>query len=178
MVRAAPGGLGSAKTGANYVASLYAAEQAKKVGCDQVLWLDAVEHKYVEETGASNVFWLDGKTLCTTSIGDTVLAGITRDSLLALAPKLGFAVKEMRITIDDLASHIRSGRVTEMFGSGTAAVVSPISELLLDGEIVRVADGKPGPVSKQLLDAVVNIHRGRAEDSFGWCRSVPRPSWL
>ncbi len=177
MTRAAPGGLGSAKTGANYVASLLAAEKAKQKGCDQVLWLDAIEHRYVEETGASNFFWLEGKTLYTAPAGDTVLRGITRDSILHLAPRLGLEVCETRIPIEDLITGIQAGRITEVFGTGTAAVVSPVSEILCDDKLVTVADGKPGATSKKLLDTIVEIHRGRADDPFGWCHPVSRPEW-
>jgi branched-chain amino acid aminotransferase len=172
MVRAAPGGLGTAKTGANYVASMLSAARAKAAGCDQVLWLDAIEHKYIEETGASNVFWVQNGTLLTPPTSETILKGVTRDSILKLAPHIGIKVQESRISLDDLLAGIRAGTITEMFGSGTAAVVSPISEIMIEQSIVKVATGEPGPISKQLLQAIVDIHRGRAEDPFGWCTTV------
>jgi branched-chain amino acid aminotransferase len=172
MVRAAPGGLGTAKTGANYVASMLSAYLAKSADCDQVLWLDAIEHKYVEETGASNVFVVERGALVTPPTSDTILRGVTRDSILKLAPTLGYRVEERRLSLDELLAGIRSGAVTEMFGAGTAAVVSPIGEILVDGDVVRVGGGQPGPISKRLLEAVTGIHRGRAEDRFGWCHAV------
>ena len=173
MVRAAPGGLGSAKTGANYVASMLSAVRAKKEGCDQVLWLDALEHRYIEETGASNVFWVEKGVLYTPPTSETILRGITRDSILQLAPALGIQVQERRISLDELVAGIHSGAVTEMFGSGTAAVVSPISEVMVDGHIVEIGGGKPGSISRRIHDEIVAIHRGRAEDRFGWCHPIP-----
>ncbi|MBI5537903.1 MAG: branched-chain amino acid aminotransferase [Deltaproteobacteria bacterium] len=172
MVRAAPGGLGTAKTGANYVASMLSAVRAKAHGCDQVLWLDAIEHRYIEETGASNVFWVEKGTLYTPPTSETILKGITRDSILKLAPELGIKVQERRISLDDLLAGIRGGSISEMFGSGTAAVVSPIGEVMVDERIVKVATGEPGPLSKRLLDGITAIHRGRGPDKFGWCRKV------
>lgn len=172
MVRAAPGGLGSAKTGANYVASLLSAQRAKAQGCDQVLWLDALEHRYIEETGASNVFWVEKGVLITPPTSETILRGITRDSILKLAPELGIKVQERRISLDDLLAGIRSGTISEMFGSGTAAVVSPIAELMVDERMVKIGTGEPGQISRQLFDAIVGIHRGRAEDRFGWCHEI------
>lgn len=177
MSRAAAGGLGSAKVGANYVASLLAAERAKAQKCSQVLWLDSSEHRWIEETGASNVFWVEGGTIFTPPTGDTVLRGITRDSILSLAPELGMPVEEKRITIDDLLGGIRSSTITEMFGSGTAAVVTPIAELLVGEEIVSVGHGVAGSVSHKLHEAITSLHRGHAKDSFGWLTPVPRPEW-
>ena len=177
MSRAASGGLGSAKVGANYVASLLAAERAKAKACSQVLWLDASEHRWIEETGASNVFWVEDGTLCTPPTGDTVLQGVTRDSILRLAPQLGVPVEEKRVSIDELLGGIRSHSITEMFGSGTAAVVAPIAELLVGDELVTIGDGSPGPASRKLYDEITALHRGRAPDSFGWLTPVPRPEW-
>jgi len=175
MVRAAPGGMGTAKTGANYVASMLSAVQAKQQGCDQVLWLDAIEHRYIEETGASNVFWVEKGTLFTPPTSETILKGITRDSILKLAPEIGIKVQERRISVDDLIAGIRGGSISEMFGSGTAAVVSPIGEIMMDERLVKLGTGEPGPISKRLLEAVTGIHRGRAPDKFGWCRTVVEP---
>jgi branched-chain amino acid aminotransferase len=172
MVRAAPGGLGTAKTGANYVASLLSAMQAKAHGCEQVLWLDAIEHKYLEETGAANAFWVEKGKLCTPPTSDTILKGITRDSLLRLAPAIGIPAEEKRLTIDELLSGIAAGSITEMFGAGTAAVVSPIGEILCDERVVKVGTGEPGPISTKLLKTIVDIQRGRIDDRFGWCKTV------
>ena len=172
MVRAAPGGLGTAKTGANYVASLLSAMQAKAHGCEQVLWLDAIEHKYLEETGAANAFWVEKGKLCTPPTSDTILKGITRDSLLRLAPEIGIPVEERRLTIDELLSGIAAGSITEMFGAGTAAVVSPIGEILCDDRVVKVGTGEPGPISTKLLKTIVDIQRGRMADRFEWCKTV------
>jgi branched-chain amino acid aminotransferase len=175
MVRAARGGLGSAKTGANYVASLLSAQHAKAQGCDQVLWLDGIEHRYIEETGASNVFWVERGALCTPPTSDTILKGITRDSLVKLAPEVGLRAEERRISIDELLAGIASGSITEMFGSGTAAVVSPIGEIMLESEIVKIGDGNPGPVSQKLFKALTDIQRGRMADRFGWCKTAVEP---
>ena len=177
MSRAAPGGLGSVKVGANYVASLLAAERAKAQGCAQVLWLDACEHRWIEETGASNVFWVEDQTICTAPTGDTVLQGVTRSSILQIAEAIGYRIAERRTTIDDLLDGIRTGKVSEMFGSGTAAVVTPIGELFHEGEVVTLGDGAPGAVSRALHDAITCIHRGRAADQFSWLTRVQRPEW-
>jgi len=177
MSRASPGGLGSAKVGANYVASLLAAERAKAKGCSQVLWLDGCEHRWVEETGASNVFWVQDGVIHTPPTGDTVLRGVTRDSIMQLAPVLGMAVAETRISLDGLLAGIRSGAISELFGSGTAAVVTPIAEVMIDDEIVPVGDGQAGPVARKLYEEMTAIHRGRSPDRFGWLTPVGRPVW-
>ncbi len=177
MSRASPGGLGSAKVGANYVASLLAAERAKNNGCKQVLWLDACEHRWIEETGASNVFWVQDGVIHTPPTGDTVLRGVTRDSIMQLAPVLGMAVVETRISLDSLLAGIRSGAISELFGSGTAAVVTPIAELMVDDDVVPIGDGQAGPVARKLYQEMTALHRGRSPDRFGWLTLVSRPVW-
>ena len=168
LVRAAPGGTGEAKVGGNYAASLLAAQRAKAAGWDQVLWLDAAERKYVEEAGAMNVFWVDGGTLVTPEFSGSILHGITRDSVIKLAASLGIPVTERKTAVADLAEGIRAGRVTEVFGSGTAAVISPVGRLGYRGETLSVADGRPGPVATRLYAALTAIQNGAAPDAFGW----------
>jgi len=172
FVRAAPGGTGSAKTGGNYAASLVAALRARARGYDQVLWLDAIHRRYVEEVGAMNIFFVVGGRLVTPPLTDSFLAGVTRDSVLRLAPTLGFEVDERPVEIGALLADLRAGRVTEVFGTGTAAVVAPVGALGYRDEEVRVGDGGVGPVTRRLYDTLTGIQYGRIPDPFGWMRQV------
>jgi branched-chain amino acid aminotransferase len=168
-VRAAPGGTGAAKTVGNYAASLAATEAARRAGYQQVLWLDAVERRYVEEAGAMNVAFVrrDGE-IVTPALSGSILAGITRDSLLRLAPDLGFPVREARLDIDEILAEVRSGRISEAFCMGTAAVLVPIGRIGRDGVDVTVNDGTPGPVASELYRALTAIQYGEAPDPYGW----------
>jgi branched-chain amino acid aminotransferase len=167
-VRAVRGGVGEAKTPANYAASLLGAEVAKAAGYTQVLWLDAVERRYVEEVGTMNIFFvIDGK-IVTPPLGGSILAGITRDSVLALARQWDIAAVEEPITIDDVMKAHRDGLLQEIFGAGTAAVISPVSQLAWHDEVITVADGGVGPLAKRLYTAITDIQYGRAQDPFGW----------
>lgn len=172
QVRAAPGGTGAAKTGANYAASLLAARQAAARGYSQVLWLDALEHRYVEEVGAMNIcFVIDGR-LVTPPLTGTLLEGITRASILQLAPTLGLAVEERPLAIDEVLAWIKSGKVQEVFGVGTAAVVSPVGTLGYRDELFEVGDGGVGPWTQKLYDTLTGIQYGRLPDTFGWLQRL------
>ncbi|HEY5997915.1 MAG TPA: branched-chain amino acid aminotransferase [bacterium] len=173
FVRAVPGGTGEAKTGGNYAASLAAGRKAKEQGFEQVLWLDAIHRRFVEEVGAMNIFFVAGKDrLVTPKLTGSFLPGVTRDSVLALAPTLGCAVEEGTVAIDELLADVRAGRVTEVFGTGTAAVVSPVGVLGYKGEEVVVGGGGVGPVTRRLYDTLTGIQCGRQPDPFGWVRRV------
>lgn len=167
-VRAAPGGLGSAKTAANYAASLRAAQRAKELGYDQVLWTDAREHRWLEEVGTMNLFvHLDDKVV-TPPAGETVLAGITRASVLTLLRERGVEVEERALSLDEVREAAGRGTLREVFGTGTAAVISPVGALgLEDGDLV-VRDGQAGPLALELYRHLCAIQRGEAEDPWGW----------
>jgi branched-chain amino acid aminotransferase len=171
-VRAVPGGTGEAKTGGNYASSLKAGLLAKKKGYDQVLWLDGREQRYIEEVGAMNMFFVYGDTIVTAALNGSILSGITRDSVLKLAPALGYKVEERRIDVNELMADIRSGTVTEAFGSGTAAVISPVGKLCYRDEILHLTGGGAGEITQRLYDTLTGIQTGRIDDSFGWIRFV------
>ncbi|MBW2021084.1 MAG: branched-chain amino acid aminotransferase [Deltaproteobacteria bacterium] len=167
-VRAVKGGLGEAKTPANYAASLYGAEVAKKAGYTQVLWLDAVEHRYIEEVGTMNILFVINGEIVTPPLKGSILAGITRDSVLTLARHWNIPVTERPITINEVISAHKDGSLQEIFGSGTAAVISPVSHLAWQGEVLTIADGRVGPMAQKFYNAITDIQYGRAEDPFGW----------
>jgi branched-chain amino acid aminotransferase len=172
FVRAAPGGLGAAKVGANYVASLLAAERAKDAGYAQVLWTDAVHHKYLEEVGTMNVFVRIGDQVITPPAGGTTLAGVTRDAVLTLLRDWKIDAQERQISVDELVAASRRGELHEMFGTGTAAVISPVGTLGFRGETLKLGDGQPGEVSQRLFRALRDIQRGTAPDPYGWLHRV------
>jgi branched-chain amino acid aminotransferase len=167
-VRAVRGGLGEAKTPANYAASLYGAEVAKKAGYTQVLWLDAIEHSYVEEVGTMNILFVINGELVTPPLGGSILAGITRDSVLTLARDWNIPVAERPITIEEVMAAHEEGALREIFGSGTAAVISPVSHLCWRGKELTIGDGRVGPMAQRFYKAITDIQYGRAEDPFGW----------
>lgn len=173
FVRAAPGGLGAAKTPANYAASLLASERAQEKGFTQVLWLDAVERRFVEEVGTMNFMVRIGDEVVTAPLGGTILAGVTRDSSLALLRSWGVKVSERRLAIDALISAAKDGSLTEVWGTGTAAVISPVGEIGWHGERVQIADGKRGELTARLYDALTSIQYASAPDPFGWTAQVP-----
>ncbi len=173
FTRAAKGGLGEAKTGANYAASLLAGRIARKQGCAQVLWLDGAEHRYVEEVGAMNIcFVFNGNTIVTPELNGSILPGVTRDSVLKLAPKLGLRAEERRISIDEVIGGLTTGSITEIFGTGTAASISPVGSLKYRGEDYTINGRKVGPVSQQLYDTLRGIQYGEIEDTFGWTVAI------
>lgn len=172
-VRAAPGGTGAAKTVGNYAASLAATEAARRAGYQQALWLDATEHRYVEEAGTMNIAFVhrDGE-IVTPALSGSILPGITRDSVLRLAPDLGFPVREARLDIDEVIADVRAGRISEAFSMGTAAVLVPIGRIGHQGADVVVNEGRPGPVASRLYQALTALQYGEAPDPYGWTSVV------
>ncbi|HTC00588.1 MAG TPA: branched-chain amino acid aminotransferase [Ferruginibacter sp.] len=171
-VRAAKGGLGFAKTAANYAASLYAASEAQKIGYDQVLWTDEVEHKYVQECGTMNVFFIIGNTAITPGLEDgTILNGVTRNSLLVLLKEMGFKVEERPLNIDEIMEAHKAGQLRETFGAGTAATISLIKELKYKDYAMKfdIASWKTAPELKRRLEA---IHIGAEPDTHGWLNQI------
>jgi branched-chain amino acid aminotransferase len=171
-VRAVPGGLGEAKTAANYAASLYAAEEAKHEGFTQVLWLDGVHRKYIEEVGTMNLMLMIGDEVITPPLAGTILAGVTRDSALTLLRQWGVRVAERPIAIDEVIAAARAGTLKEVWGTGTAAVISPVGELAYRGERIIVGRGKIGELTQRLYDAIVGIQYATAPDTHGWTVQV------
>jgi branched-chain amino acid aminotransferase len=167
-VRAVVGGLGEAKTSANYAASLHAAEDAKHEGFTQVLWLDGVHRKYIEEVGTMNIMMKIGDEIITPPLAGTILAGVTRDSVLALTREWGLRVSERPITIDEVVQAAHKGTLEEVWGTGTAAVISPVGELAYKGERIVVKGGGIGPLTQKLYDTIVGIQYGTAPDTRGW----------
>jgi branched-chain amino acid aminotransferase len=168
FVRAAVGGTGEAKCMGNYAASMLAAEEAQKKGYDQVLWLDAAEKKYVEEVGAMNMFFVIGGTVVTPMLTGSILPGITRDSILKILKKYGYKAEERKISVDEIYSAYKTGKLDEAFGAGTAAVVSPVGLIGYKNEDMIINNQEMGKVSEFLYDRLTGIQSGRYEDEFGW----------
>jgi branched-chain amino acid aminotransferase len=172
VVRAAPGGMGNVKAGGNYAVTLKITEEAKAIGCSQVLFLDARDRRYVEEMGGMNIMFVQGNLLRTPPLTDTILRGVTRDSLLVLAKGEGLDVSEEPITIDEVLAGVKDGSIAEVFACGTAAVVIGIRSLQFeDGSSFRTASS-PGPVTRRLYEALTAVQYGRVPDSHGWIREV------
>ena len=170
--RAGPGGLGSVKTAANYAASLLAEKEAIKAGYTQVLWLDAAERKFIEEVGAMNIlFKINGKVMSPPP-GGTILDGITRDSVLKLLRSWDVPVEEYRLTISEVIEAQANGTLEEVFGAGTAAVISPVGHLSYQGKTYEIAGGQIGPLSLKLFDELMGIQYGTRPDPFNWVREV------
>jgi branched-chain amino acid aminotransferase len=167
-VRAAPGGTGAAKTGGNYAASLVAQAQAMEHGCDQVVWLDAIERRWIEEMGGMNLYFVYGNRIVTPELTGSLLPGITRDSLLSIAADLGYEAGEGRISVDDWQRGNADGTLTEVFACGTAAVITPVGTVKSHRADWTVADGEPGEVTMRLRAALLDIQTGRAADAYGW----------
>lgn len=175
QVRASAGGVGFAKTGANYAASLSATAQAKAEGFQQVLWLDAQHKKFIEELTGANIFLVfEDKTLVTPPLEGTILPGITRRSILTLASNLDLQVEVRRVTVDELLEGLKSGAITEIFATGTAAVITAIGEIGWKGERLDVGDGKTGRQTQRLYDMLTGIQYGAQPDPFGWMHTVPQ----
>jgi branched-chain amino acid aminotransferase len=170
--RAAPGGVGEVKTSGNYAASLKAQVEAHKQGFTQVLWLDGKERRYVEEVGTMNIFFKFKGELATAPLSGTILPGITRDSIITLTKDMGLTVRERLIPIDEVIDKARSGELEEVFGSGTAAVVSPVSTLHYQGTGYKISGGKAGPLAQKLFDTLTAIQYGAAEDPHGWMEKI------
>jgi branched-chain amino acid aminotransferase len=173
-VRSVIGGVGDAKTGGNYAASLMAGAKAEEKGFSQVLWLDAKEKRYVEEVGSMNMFFVFGKKLVTPNLGGSILPGITRASVLELAKSLGYQTEERQISIDEVAKGLEDGTLTEAFGSGTAAVISPVGSLFYKGRDYLINNNQVGSVTQELYTKLVDIQFGNAKDPFGWVREIGR----
>lgn len=173
LVRAVRGGVGFAKTGGNYAASILAGARAKHEGYAQVMWLDGVEQRYVEEVGSMNMMFVyEGKRIVTPALNGSILQGITRDSVLKLAKHLGYETEERRMAIDEVLADARSGKLTEAFGTGTAAVVSPVNMIAYKGDKVGIGDGNIGKVTQQLYDTLTGIQTGKVADPFGWVTQI------
>jgi len=172
-VRAVKGGTGFAKVGGNYACSLIGQEKAEKMGYSQVLWLDGVEHKYIDEVGAMNVFFvLDGKIITPALEEGSILPGVTRMSSIQLLRDMGYTVEERKLSLDEVVQAYKDGKLDEAFGTGTAAVVSPMG-LLDTGDLKMVINNNEiGPVAQKLYDTLTSIQWGKAEDKFGWTLKV------
>mgnify|MGYP003276581733 CR=1 FL=1 len=171
-VRAVRGGIGEAKTGGNYVASLAAQMKAHEEGYSQVLWLDGVERKYIEEVGAMNIFFKINGTVVTPKLNGSILPGVTRDSVINLCKHWGLSVEERRISVDELLEAAKDGSLEEVWGTGTAAVISPVGHLRFEDTVLQIKDGGIGEISQKLYDTVTGIQLGRIEDPFGWTVEV------
>lgn len=169
-VRAVRGGIGYAKTGGNYAASLKAQQEA--VGYSQVLWLDGVERKYIEEVGAMNVFFVIGDEVVTPALQGSILPGITRKSCIEILKDWGYNINERRITIDEIEQAAKNGTLKEMFGTGTAAVVSPVGELKYKEDIIKIGDNKIGELTQKLYDEITGIQLSKRPDKYGWITKV------
>ncbi len=176
--RAGPGGLGSIKAGANYAASLKAEKEAANRGFSQVLWLDAAERKFIEEVGSMNILFMISGTVITPPPGDTILDGITKASVLELLRDWGVPVEERRITIGEVLGAQKSGLLQEVFGAGTAAVISPVGAFEYRGEVHHVQNGGTGDLTKKLFDELTRIQydtHSQCSDRFGWVHEIPLP---
>lgn len=167
-VRAVRGGIGFAKTGGNYAASLAAQVKAHDDGYSQVLWLDGVERKYIEEVGAMNIFFKINGKIVTPMLNGSILPGVTRNSVINLCKHWGMDVEERRISVDELLEAQKNGTLEEVFGTGTAAVISPVGKLRYKDDVMVIGDGNIGPVSQKLYDTVTGIQWGKLPDELGW----------
>ena len=171
-VRAVRGGIGEAKTGGNYVASLKSQVKASKEGYSQVLWLDGVERKYIEEVGAMNIFFkIDGKII-TPKLNGSILPGVTRDTVIELCKHWEIPVEERKITIDEVFDAYKKGQLEEAFGTGTAAVISPIGQLRLEDHIMTINEGNIGSLSQKFYDTITGLQLGTIEDKYNWLVQV------
>lgn len=171
-VRASPGGTGEAKCGGNYAASLLAQAQAAEMGCDQVVWLDAVERRYVEEMGGMNLYFVYGDKIMTPELTGTLLPGVTRRSLLEIGRDLGLAVEEGRISTDQWRRDAESGELTEVFACGTAAAITPVGHVKSTSGDFSIGGGETGSVTMRLREALLDIQHGKAADTHGWLHKV------
>jgi len=171
-IRAAVGGIGEAKTAGNYAASLLAAEEAKKKGFTQVLWLDAANRKYIEEVGTMNMFFMIDNEVITAPLSGSILPGVTRDSVLRIVKNWGMKVTERALEIDELIRAAENGKLQEAFGTGTAAVISPVGQITYKGKDFIVAGGKMGELSQRLYNEIVAIQYAEKEDPYGWREKI------
>lgn len=171
-VRAVKGGIGEAKTGGNYVASIKSQVKAHEEGYSQVLWLDGVERKYIEEVGAMNIFFKINGTVVTPKLNGSILPGVTRDSVIQLCKNWGVPVEEKRISIDEIFEAHKDGKLEEVFGTDTAAVISPVGQLRWENHIMQIQDGGIGEISQKLYDTITGIQVGKLEDVNHWTVEV------
>ncbi|NLK69884.1 MAG: branched-chain amino acid aminotransferase [Clostridiales bacterium] len=171
-VRAVRGGMGYTKTGGNYAASLKAQDEAHKQNYSQVLWLDGVEKKYIEEVGAMNIFFVMDGEVITPELQGSILPGITRKSAIEICKSWGLKVTERRISIQEIADAYDAGKLNEVFGTGTAAVISPVGHLKWGDKVMEINDNKIGDISQRLYDTLTGIQWGKIEDTFGWTVEV------
>lgn len=171
-VRAVKGGIGEAKTGANYVASLKSQVKAHDAGYSQVLWLDGIERKYIEEVGAMNIFFKINNTVITPKLNGSILPGVTRDSVINLCNKWNVPVEERKISIQEIDDAFKNGTLEEVFGTGTAAVISPVGELRWGDELMKVGDGGIGELSHRIYDTITDIQLGKIKDENNWVVEV------
>lgn len=171
-VRAVVGGTGNVKTAGNYAASFLPAQNARAKGYTQVLWLDAKENKYVEEVGTMNIHFRINDTLVTPALNGSILPGITRNSILTLAKDFGLTVEERKISIDEVFSEYEKGNLKEVFGSGTAAVVSPVGLIEHNGRVLELDRENPGPLAAQCFEEITGIQYGKKEDKYNWTHSI------
>lgn len=172
FVRAVRGGTGTAKTAGNYASGIKAQEIAQKQGYSQVLWLDGVEKKYIEEVGSMNVFFKIAGEIVTPELSGSILAGITRDSVIRLLQTWGHQVTERKISVEELFAAAKAGTLEEAFGTGTAAVISPIGKMKWEKEEITISEGHTGELSKKIYDTITGIQKGILEDQFGWRKIV------
>jgi branched-chain amino acid aminotransferase len=176
FVRAAPGGTGAAKCGGNYAASLIAQAQAAEKGCDQVVWLDAIERRWIEEMGGMNLYFVFGEgenaRVVTPELSGSLLPGITRDSLLTIAADLGYATEERKISTDEWRDGNADGTLTEVFACGTAAVITPVGSVKSARGDWTIGTGEPGPVTRRLRETLLALQTGRREDPHGWMHTI------
>lgn len=167
-VRSVRGGIGACKAAGNYAASLYAAEEAKKKGYTQVLWLDAIEMKYVEEVGTSNIFFMIDDELITPPLAGSILPGVTRDSVIQLARHWGVNVSERQLSMDEIIDAHEKGTIVDCFASGTAAIVSPVGQIYYKGREYTINNGEIGDLTQRLYNEILQIQYGEKDDPFGW----------
>lgn len=170
--RAAPGGMGYAKTAGNYAASLYPGELGRREGYAQVLWLDGAEHRYVEEVGAMNIFFKFKSGVVTPPLHGTILPGVTRDSVIEILKDRGTPAEERLVDIDEVIDGIHSGELEEIFGAGTAAVIAPVGAISYQGKSHNMRSNGAGRLTRDLYDTITGIQLGEVEDRFGWTRIV------
>ena len=173
FVRAVKGGVGDVKTAGNYAASLLPAEIAQEKGFTQVLWLDGEHHKYIDEVGTMNIFFVIDDEVITPPLEGSILPGVTRDTALYLTKSWGMKVNERRISIDELIRSSKEGRLQEVFGTGTAAVISPVDEIQYRETNIRINHGQIGPIARRLFDEITAIHYGEIPDTHGWMYNIP-----
>lgn len=171
-VRAVRGGIGEAKAGGNYVASMAAQVKAHEEGYSQVLWLDGVERKYIEEVGAMNIFFKINGTVVTPVLNGSILPGVTRNTCIELCKEWGLPVEERRISVDELEEAARTGALEEVWGTGTAAVISPVGHLRYVNDVFQIGNGGIGEISQKLYDTVTGIQLGKIQDTHGWTMEV------